>query len=615
MLDLSKSKEELIELYLMHKAAYYGTTNSDGLDDDIESISDSEFDELEQYLIDTYQFEPPVGADEDYGRHVKGVHAVPMLSLSKYHAPVAFSITDASKLISIPKTRLQRLSWKLDGFGISYRYINGHLISAITRGNKTTGADITAKFGQLVPQQIPILDDIEIRVEALMNKSTFDTKYAPLGFAHPRNAVVGIKNNLDIHDNRINDVKPIVVDAILANGTTFDIAKLHKYFTVVDYVDILGTPDELQSAYMEFFSNRSAFQFPTDGLVLSPIAETERLHNGHHPLNMVAIKFPAPTFRTKVTDITSRQQRTGSITPRVHFEPVIIDGRKLTKCSGYNYAWLVERGVSIGTEIEIKVSGDIIPVIAAIIVKSDIPIDLPGDAWLGVDRIDTKVQLSWHKFCHALHQLNFDGFGGSMFKIIYDAIAQRIENPTFDKIFDSTFVNESTIADLGPTRSKQFIDQINNIKSIKLSKLIIMLAHNGCGAKTAKQLANYHSRIDHDFTGLEKDVITFFTSGPGSIQLLDLIASLANFGISVEYEQKQIITADAIYYVLTGSPKSAGFKTKAVFKQTLPENWIETDDMKKATYLITDDLSSTSSKMQLANKLGKSIKTYETILS
>lgn len=603
------TEEELLQLYQFHKDLYYGKIE----DTEEESISDSEFDELEQYLIDTYGFEPFVGAEEDYGRHVKASHIFPMLSLDKHHAKEELSYEEAIQLMSIinKTSRSGILSFKEDGFGINSIYVNGKLDKIITRGNKLQGADITAKFRSIVPQTIEFNGTIEVRSEAMISKSVFEKKYSKQ-YAHPRNIVVGIKNNIDLNDERINDVSVIAVDAV-SDKIAIPICDISLVLdsSIVEH-RVIHSAIDLMEAYKQMLNQRHLHEFPTDGLVLSPNTQHIRKHNGHHPLNSIAIKFPAPLFETTVTSIKPNQKRTGNIIPRIWFEPVIVDGRKIEKCSGYNYAFIVKNKINTGAKIQISLQGDIIPAFKKLIIESDQELQLPGDSWDGVNRVDSTVNLEWYKFSHALHQLGFDGFGGSAFKVLYNVLNTNSKSVQFYDIFNSVYINEESIREIGPNKARKLIQQIRAIKEIPLRKVITMMGIDGCGGTTAKQIARKLSGLEYDYSGLEKSVVESFESDSENYIEVNTVISLLNFcEVKVTYEiDTAKPSADSIFYVLTGSPKVAGFKTKEVFKQQLPSDWVETGDMKIAKYLITDDLSSNSSKMGNAKKLGINIITY-----
>ena len=607
------SNTELRNLYDMHKDIYYGNKI---VDDEIEPITDIEFDELEQFLIlNDSTFEPYVGVKEEYGRHLKAKHWFPMLSLSKVHAKELITesnFTDIHKLLKHQEYYL--MSWKLDGFGVSVKYDSGSLISIITRGNKSEGADITEKFRKLVPSHISIKDPIEIRAEMLINKEIFNEKYSDK-FAHPRNAVVGIKNNIDINDERVNDVSVVAVDAIKMNGEVLHLDTIEDQteFEVVEYTFCMQV--NINAFYKTFLQRRNRYQYPTDGLVLSKTSEFIRQHNGHHPNDMIAIKFPAPTFKTKVTKITSHTKRTGFIIPRIHFEPVIVDGRSITKCAGFNYKYIIDNGINEGAEIEISLSGDIIPVCKTVLKESEIKIELPGNDWNGVHRIDSNSsELVWHKFNHAMHQLNFDGFGGSAYRVLYNTISSFWNDDKaviFTDIFNTDIINEQAISELGPKQSKNLIKQIQNIKSIPLRKIFTMLSVNGCGNSTAKQLARRYSGLSYDTSGLQKSIVEYFINGKGEEDFDFIQHQLDKYDVKLEKEVEEKQIENSIKYILTGSPKAFGYKTKAEFKSILPEHYQEVSKISEAYYLITDNLQSSSSKMKQAEKFNVNIKTYE----
>lgn len=613
------TEDQLKSQYYAAKDAYYN--------DDEPLMSDIEFDCLEEHLIDEYGFDPEVGAEAS-SRRKKNTHWFPVLSLAKRKAGEKFNINDEASIIRHFGDELKysgyRTSLKYDGLAFSAQYKNGTFCTVTTRGNKFSGEDITDKFGRLFPKTISINGDCEIRCEAVISWKTWYDKYdGKTKFKHPRNLASGIKNDLNVNDPRIDDLDIIAVDIVTPGGIVYDPN------------DILSTDDiktartwysnsytELAEAYNWILENRIQLEYPIDGIVVfaDEVEPSYRriIKKGHNPKDAISVKFPSPKHRTKVTKIAWHLKRTGNYIPRIHFEPFIIDGRSIKQCGGYNYDYIISNGIGVGSDIEIAISNDIIPIVHNVKTASTVTNAPENIVYEGVHikAVGQDGAIHWHKFCHGISALNFADAGSSTYRTVYDIMADSSMLQTFSvfDIFDSSIINETSLQHLGPNKSKKLLKQIRSVKSIDVHRLIYMHAIDGCGWSMATQIGRKLSGIDHDFKGLTKNILNEILNGATKHIIMDSIKRITSLGVAVNHlkdaEESVEITKR---YVLTGSPKVHGFTTKTEFKATIPESWQEVKKLKDADLLITDDMFSTSNKMKQAAELGIEILMYSTV--
>lgn len=236
-----------------------------------------------------------------------------------------------------------------------------------------------------------------------------------------------------------------------------------------------------------------------------------------------------------------------------------------------------------------------------------------GYSFNGVDLIcENAESFRLHKIKYAIAKYDIFGLGGKAYK----EIAKIIDKP--HQIF---FLNQSTkfMQDiLGRSKGKTLIDGLNKLRNegIPLWKIIIGLMVDDCGTTISKEFAKYYANkyadinVSYSFDGLQKSVIVELESRVP--ELTKIISELHDNSVIVQFpEEEEKISDDAIFYVMTGSPKEFGFKTKSEFSNSLPKNFIEQKGMNSEThYLITDDLSSKSSKMKKAEKLGIKVILY-----
>lgn len=221
------------------------------------------------------------------------------------------------------------------------------------------------------------------------------------------------------------------------------------------------------------------------------------------------------------------------------------------------------------------------------------------------------------KVKYAISMFDIFGLGGKAYAKIADQITEPHE---FFFIPENQEIIDILKKEIGPAKTKTLIEGINKIitNGIDLWRLIMCLMIEDCGKTIAKQFAGYYTKeicqIDstYSFEHLQKSVIEELKQNSG--KLSTIIGTLLSIDIHVKYpEPVKQVSKDAIYCVMTGSPKEFGYKTKDVFaSEKLPSNWIVQKAITPDTnILITDDIDSKSSKMTKAKKNGIEIISYD----
>lgn len=337
-----------IDLYLQYKEAYY---SGEPL------VTDEEFDEFEQDLIDD-GFDPIVGTIAEISSERKASHRNKMLSLGKKKVfgdtmPMEMAIELYNKYGN------GELSFKADGMAIEAQYTEGILGLIVTRGNGMVGTNQTEKLKHLFPQKLNHPATIDVRCELVMNQNLFDVKYSGK-YKHSRNLVAGIANDINPNDERKFDLDIVVLEGIngrrVLNPTSFHPIFAEKYKQ--NYRCFSAS--DIKMAFDRFHASRSECDYGTDGTVYSSL-ESKFTHNGKHPDYAISIKFAPPKLVSTITDIKWKLHKTGRYTPKIFFEPIIVDGREIKQASGHNIEYLVRNGLCIGTKVEIVLSNDIIP--------------------------------------------------------------------------------------------------------------------------------------------------------------------------------------------------------------------------------------------------------------
>lgn len=257
---------------------------------------------------------------------------------------------------------------KFDGSAINIIYRNGKLESVLTRGDGTFGKDCSDRFRKHLPATLSYTGVIaEIRCEGVMNKSTFDTKYA-MDFANARNIVAGIIGADDIDIEKVADINLVPLH-YLVDGKHKNIEELHSVissqsiFCSPEISVTAPTTESYKAAVIQMIERRDKNDFPLDGIVFTlPFGVREFLgENDHDPEWAIAIKFVSEEATTTVEGIEWNVGKTGELTPVVLVKPVQLAGTTVRRASGYNAGFILKNRIQVGTIVSIQKAGDIVP--------------------------------------------------------------------------------------------------------------------------------------------------------------------------------------------------------------------------------------------------------------
>lgn len=611
MIFENQTIESLIELYDNSKELYYNTGES--------TLSDSKFDELEEYLLSNGYIEKYIGTTNIHGTKIP--HRSPMLSLDKVqvftmdfqkiHADSIFSAL-ARYSHSVNIESMLEVSYKIDGLAISITYYMGKLQTMATRGNGSIGTDVTDKYKHLVPNTISNGFSGEVRGELFINKSTFVEKYADVN-KNPRNLAVGITAVDNLNDPRIKDVN---IRLFESKGSVKNIGGIPELaHLVIEKKLCFNDFESIKKVYDEMNENRSSIDYPTDGIVIRLASIVEHRDNGLAPLYAVSVKFPPMLAKAVIKDVEWNLRKTGYYIPRAIFHPVELDGTIVVHASLHNYNYVNSKGCYKGAEVIIGKNGDIIPQIQEVVTKAPVS-GLPENYKISENGLhmspsgDMTKELELMKFTEGLLTLGLHGFGKVTLAKVFELLDGKAEN-----IFDnSLFVKERLLPVFGSGKTgPSFIKQRNLIlnKGFTISKLITMLQFDNCGLRHADNIAKHFEGKNFNDYGLNRSVVNdLIGEGENNTRILQAIELYkANFGEFIIQEERKIMEG-AVTFEMTGSPKMAGYKTKEDFVSFV-STWIHTKLKKDTTYLITDDKVSSTSKMKFAEKNSIVVLTYD----
>jgi DNA ligase (NAD+) len=361
-------------------------------DQDEPEISDAEYDALvrENRELEA-RFPQLVRADSPSRRLgaaptsalAKVAHARPMLSLDNAFSDeeVREFIARVRRFLSLPDDEPVAITAepKIDGLSCSLRYERGQLVLGATRGDGTTGEDVTANVRTIgdIPHSVKDGPEIlEVRGEVYMSKADFEALNARQEaaggkvFANPRNAAAG---SLRQKDPRITEARPLrflahgwgEVSEPLASMQLLAMKRIADLgFPVSDLLKRCETADEALDHYRAIERIRADLPFDIDGVVykVGRLDWQERLGQvGRAPRWAIAHKFPAEKAETTLEAIDIQVGRTGKLTPVGRLKPVGVGGVMVANVTLHNRDEIQRLGLRIGDRVRIQRAGDVIP--------------------------------------------------------------------------------------------------------------------------------------------------------------------------------------------------------------------------------------------------------------
>ena len=373
--------QELSETIKDHQFKYYV------LDDP--AITDAEFDKLWKELVSLEAKYPQYKLADSPTSDVGGGFATHFQQHDHIEKMMSLdNVFDNDELDTwfdrIEKTGAKN-TWlcevKVDGLAINLLYEKGKLTRALTRGNGTTGEDVTLNIKTIksVPTELKgnnLPDLLEVRGEVFFPIKAFDDLNDSLEeagkarFANPRNAAAG---SLRQKDPKVSASRPldVVVHGIgAANGISFD-----QQSAAYDLLKGWGLPTsnrfkvvksrkEVVAFIQEYEKHRHDVEHEIDGVVIKVneiSIQNDLGFTSRAPKWAIAFKYPPEEVTTKLLDIKVSVGRTGRVTPFAFMEPVKVAGSTVTNATLHNQEEIIRKGILIGDTVLIRKAGDVIP--------------------------------------------------------------------------------------------------------------------------------------------------------------------------------------------------------------------------------------------------------------
>ena len=463
-------------------------------------------------------------------------HEIPMLSLDNAFSDeefYAFVKRIEDRLIRLPEPLTFCCEPKLDGLAVSILYVNGVLTQAATRGDGTTGEDITANIRTIrnIPLQL-LMDNpparLEVRGEVFMPHEGFERlnqqalEKGEKTFANPRNAAAGSLRQLD---PKITSKRPLVLNAYgigIAEGV--DLPNTH--YDRLQWLKSIGIPvnpeirlcngtDEVLDFYRDIQNKRSSLGYDIDGTVLkiNDIALQEKLgFISKAPRWAIAYKFPAQEELTRLNDVEFQVGRTGAITPVAKLEPVFVAGVTVSNATLHNGDEIQRLDIAIGDTVVIRRAGDVIPQIIGVLhdrrPADARPIVFPETCPVcdsAIVRIEGEAvaRCTGGLFCAAQRKealkhfvsrkaIDIDGVGGKLIEQLVDR--ELIHTPA--DLFKLDLTTLTRLERMGAKSAENALASLEKAKNTTLARFIFALGIREVGEATALNLANHFKTLE-----------------------------------------------------------------------------------------------------------------------
>lgn len=393
--NIVRRVEQLRRELLEHDYRYYVLAEP--------TISDEEYDRLMRELQELEAHYPELQSPDSPTQRVGGqptkefptvTHDPPMLSLANSYSEEEIREFDRRVRSLLGRETPQYVAeLKFDGVAIALRYRDGVFVQGATRGDGTTGDDITANLRtiRMLPLRLRNPErrflNIEVRGEAFMDKADFEEmnrQRAAAGeklFINPRNSTAG---TLKLQDPRIVATRPIKMFAyyLLAPdaGLTshYENLKILRRlgFPVNEHTRLCRTIEEVIAFWKEWEPKRDSLPYDIDGVVVKvdSLAQQAKLGSiAKSPRWAIAFKFASRKAETLLKDIILQVGRVGTLTPVADLQPVFVGGTTVSRASLYNMDYINELDLRIGDTVIVEKGGDVIPKVTEVVLSKRPP--------------------------------------------------------------------------------------------------------------------------------------------------------------------------------------------------------------------------------------------------
>ncbi|HHH0247406.1 TPA: NAD-dependent DNA ligase LigA [Yersinia enterocolitica] len=512
---------------------------------DAPEIPDAEYDRLMQQLRELEAQHPELITNDSPTQRVGAApldafeqvkHEVPMLSLDNVFDEESYLAFD--KRVHDRLKRADPLTFccelKLDGLAVSLLYEDGELVRAATRGDGTTGENITANVRTIRAIPLRLQGDklprrVEVRGEVFMPLAGFEQlndearRKGGKVFANPRNAAAGSLRQLD---PRITAKRPLTFFCygvgLLEGGELprSHIQRLMQFkawgLPVSDRVKLCTGSEQVIAFYRQVEQDRGGLGFDIDGVVIKVDSLDLQEQLGfvaRAPRWATAFKFPAQEQITQVREVEFQVGRTGAITPVARLEPVQVAGVIVSNATLHNVDEIERLGLRIGDTVIVRRAGDVIPQVVGVVMdqrpQDAKEITFPEHCPMcgsDIERVEGEAvaRCTGGLFCAAQRKealkhfvsrraLDVDGMGDKIIEQLVEK--QYVENPA--DLFTLTAGKLTGLDRMGPKSAQNLIVALEKAKQTTFARFLYALGIREVGEATAANLAAHFRNLEN----------------------------------------------------------------------------------------------------------------------
>ena len=577
----------------------------------------------------------------------KEKHPSKMLSLDK--------TKDAEQLASWLGDKEGLLSWKLDGLTVVLTYEEGKLSKAVTRGNGEIGEVVTsnARVFANLPLNIDFKGRLVLRGEAVISYDDFEKINSEIDdegakYKNPRNLCSGSVRQLDNRVTAERNVRFYAFALVSAEGMTFNARSRQmewladQGFECVTWRKVHGG-DEIPSTVEWFAQHIAENPIPSDGLVLIYDDIEYGLSLGttaKFPRDSIAFKWKDEIKETTLKEIEWSASRTGLINPVAIFEPVELEGTTVSRASVHNISVMRELALGIGDKIKVYKANMIIPQIAENITKSnnvEIPDSCPvcGGKTTVKEENGVKTLNCVNPECLAKHikrltlfvsrdAMNIEGLSeATIEKFVAEGMIKELADVFRLERFRERIVE---MEGFGEKSFENLIASVNKARKTTPERLLYGLGIPGIGKTNARLIARACGGSWEEIQSLDEDrlvaiegigdimaagFVKFFREQKNTESVKDILREVT----LDETIEKTGSTLTGKTFVITGSLEHFANRDELKDRIEKAGGKVAGSVSSKTSYLINNDLLSTSGKNKKAKELGIEIIDEETIMA
>ena len=534
--DIAKEIEQLRQEIRRHEHLYF-------VADDPE-ISDAAFDRLMKQLRQLEDKHPELLASDSPTQRVGGApregfqkvqHNVLMVSLDNSFSFEALGEFDRRVRELTGREKVDYVAeHKFDGLSLSLVYENGKLVRGVTRGDGTTGEDVTPNVKTIRSVPLTIAPDLlkkaevkstfEVRGEVIMTRKAFQELNLQQGeqggkiFANPRNAAAGAVRVLDpkITAARRLDFFAyyVLVDGRAPKKRLSDVLEALSvmHFKASDDWKLCHSLEQVERYISSWDGKREKLAYEIDGIVVKvdEIAlQNELGFTAKAPRWAIAYKYPAHQETTLVKSIEVSVGRTGVLTPFAVFEPVQIGGVTVVKSTLHNMDEVGRLGIHAGDTVLVERAGEVIPHVLKVVKhgEEEKPFEMPPKCpicGMGVHRAEGEVAYRCvnvscparrrESFLHfaGRHAMNIDGLGEK----IVDQLTEKNLVKDFADLYKLNLETLASLERMAEKSAQNLLNEIEASKTNSLARLIYGIGIPFVGERTAQLLSAHFGSMD-----------------------------------------------------------------------------------------------------------------------